>query len=467
MKESHNSLNKPLTGAALVLAANAAVYAQPFAAPGTGWPPPPPPPPKPAAGTPVAPAAPAPEPGSVTKFLQNSLPDAIAQGKFNLNVRLRYELVDQEGVVAITEDSHAPTIRTRFGYTSAPLYGFQGMVEGENIASLGPEHNYNAAGSNNQGDKPVVADPTTTELNQAWLSYSYTNLFSIKGGRQRLVLDNHRFVGDVGWRQNMQTFDAVTLEGKPLANLSLLYSYVWDVNRVFGDVSGLPAANTDFDSNSHFLNAAYSGWKYGKFAGYSYLLDLENGAGSANSAATYGGYFAGTTAVHEKISLAYRAEFAWQTDYGDSLLDYEAEYFNVEVGANIKPFAFGGGYEVLGTDTNEGPAGGSASFRTPLATLHAFNGWADVFLVTPPNGLRDAYGYAQVTLPWQMPLRFVYHKFDADSGSGDYGHEYDVVLSKSFGKNWSAMLKYAFYDGKDAPAAFDVQKFWAQVEFNF
>jgi hypothetical protein len=166
-------------------------------------------------------------------------------------------------------------------------------------------------------------------------------------------LDNHRFVGDVGWRQNMQTFDAATLEGSPLAGLSLVYSYVWDVNRVFGDVSGLPAANTDFDSNSHFFNAAYSGWKYGKFTGYSYLLDLENGAGPANSAATYGGYFAGTAPVNEKISLAYRAEFAWQTDYGDSLLDYEAEYFNVEAGANIKPFAFGGGYEVLGTDTNE------------------------------------------------------------------------------------------------------------------
>ncbi|MCI0535486.1 MAG: alginate export family protein [Verrucomicrobiales bacterium] len=467
MKNTSHSLNKPLTGAALLLAAGAAVYAQPFSAPGTGWPPPPPPPPKPAAGAPAAAPGPGPEPGPVTKFLQNSLPDAIAKGKFNLNVRMRYELVDQDGVAAITEDSHAPTIRTRFGYTSAPLYGFQGMLEGENITSLGPEENYNAAGSNGQGDKPVVADPTTTELNQAWLKYSYTNLFSLKGGRQRVVLDNHRFVGDVGWRQNMQTFDAVTAESQPFKGLSMLYSYVWDVHRVFGDVSGLPAANTDFDSNSHFLNVGYSGWKYGRLVGYSYLLDLENGAGALNSAATYGGYFAGTAPVHEKFSLAYRAEFAWQTDYGDSLLDYGTEYYNLEAGANIKPFAFGGGYEVLGSDANDGPAGGRASFRTPLATLHAFNGWADVFLVTPPNGLRDIYGYAQVTLPWQMPLRFVYHKFDADSGSGDYGQEYDIMLSKNFGKNWSAMLKYARYDGKDGPVGFDVQKFWAQVEFNF
>src|SRR5688572_7115931 len=285
MKALHKLPPTSLMGSAMVLAITASAYAQPFSGSGTGQPAPPPPAPKPATATPAAPAA---EPGPVGKFFQSAIPESIAKGKFNLNVRMRYEFVEQDGVAAITEDSHAPTIRTRFGYTSAPLHGFQGMLEGENITSLGPEHNYNAAGSNNQGDKPVVADPTTTELNQAWLSYSYTNLFSVKGGRQRLVLDNHRFVGDVGWRQNMQTYDAATLTSAPVKGLSMFYSYVWDVNRVFGDVSGLPAANTDFNSDSHLLNMAYSGWKYGKFAGYSYLLDLENGAGAANSAATYG-----------------------------------------------------------------------------------------------------------------------------------------------------------------------------------
>jgi len=139
------------------------------------------------------------------KFFNGALPDAIAKGKFNLNVRLRLEHVDQDGVAAITDDSVAPTIRTRFGYTTAPLYGFQAMLEGEDIHVLGNEDNYNAAGSNSQGHRPVIADPPTTELNQAWLSYSYTNLFSLRAGRQRLVLDNHRFIGDV------QFADAVPL----------------------------------------------------------------------------------------------------------------------------------------------------------------------------------------------------------------------------------------------------------------
>ena len=483
MKPRPTQLKKSLTGGALVMAIAASVFAQekPFTQPGTGQPPAPPPPPKAATAATASPspAPPAPEPGAVDKFFNGKIPDAIAKGKFNLNVRLRYEFVDQDGVAAITEDSHAPTIRTRFGYTSAPLYGFQGMLEGENVTVIGPEHNFNAAGSNGQPDKPVVADPPTTELNQAWLAYAYTNWISTKVGRQRIALDNHRFVGDVGWRQNMQTFDAVTAVSNPFKDLGVYYGYVWDVRRVFGDVPDLPAAspNRDFASHSHLVNISYAPCAFAQFAGYAYLLDLDlnNGTAAANdnSCATYGGYFAGSAPVTGKLALAYRAEFAWQTDYADSALDYSTEYYNLELSGNVKPFAFGAGYEVLGSASNDNAPGTRASFRTPLATLHAFNGWADVFLNTPADGLCDLYGFAQVTLPYNIPLRLVYHKFDADSGSGDYGQEFDVVASRKFGKHWTAMLKYSFYDGDDAAppalavADVEVHKFWAQVEFNF
>jgi len=203
----------------MVLAISASVYAQSFVGPGTGQPAPPPPLKPAGAATPSAPAG---EPGPIGKFVHAALPESIAKGKFNLNVRARYEFVDQDGVAAITDKSHAPTMRTRFGYTTAPLHGFQGMLEGENITALSFDDQYNAAGSNGEPTRPVVADPETTELNQAWVSYSYTNLFALKGGRQRIVLDNHRFIGDVGWRQNMQTFDAATLESKPIPGLSLL-----------------------------------------------------------------------------------------------------------------------------------------------------------------------------------------------------------------------------------------------------
>jgi hypothetical protein len=469
-----------LAGGALVMAIASGVYAQekPYSQAGPAQPVPPPPPAASAGADATTKAAA--EPGPVDKFLNTKIPEVITKGKFSLNARLRYEYVsDPLGVPAITDESHAPTIRTRFGYTTAPLYGFQGMIEAENISVIGHDDNFNAAGSNGTGYKPVVADPETTEINQAWISYTRTNvLTTVKGGRQRIALDNHRFIGDVGWRQNMQTYDAAVIEGKPISgmtDLSLFYGYVWEVNRVFGDVNNLPGGNRDFDSSSHLINVAYSGLPFGRLVGYSYLLDLETPSAATsfvNSCATYGGYFAGSTAVHEKVSLGYRAEFAYQTDYKDNPQDYGAEYYNIELSGTMKPVSVGGGYEVLGTDSNDN-APGSVGFKTPLSTAHAFNGWADVFLATPAKGLQDVYGFVQVGLPWDVPLRFVYHKFDADSSGADFGHEFDVMASKKFGKHWTGLVKYAYYDGKDAFGGgaalvpLDVHKFWAQVEFNF
>lgn len=445
MKLIQPSSQRPLAGGALVLAAISVAYGD-----GTN------------AATAAA-SAPTPAPieqKSTERFFYTSIPEAFTQGKFSANIRARYEYVDQDNLAS---ESNAGTIRTRFGFTTAPLYGFNAMIEAENITAI-DDDSYNQAGSNGQPTRPVVADPETTEINQAWLGYAYTNQANAKFGRQRIVLDNHRFIGDVGWRQNMQTFDSVFGSYTPSQDFSLSYGYLWEVNRVFGDVSGLPAANTDFESDSHIVNGSF-GTKYGKLVGYAYLLDLENAAGFANSCATYGLSFAGSAPVSEKVRLDYRAEFAFQTDYADNIQDYETEYYTLELGANVKPFLVGGGYEVLGSDNNVG-------FKTPLATAHAFNGWADLFLATPALGLQDLYAFAQVTLPAEIPLRAIFHKFDSDAGSADFGSEIDLIASKKFGKNWTALIKYAYYMGEDAvpgvvPANTDVQKFWAQVEFNF
>ena len=78
-----------------------------------------------------------------------------------------------------------------------------------------------------------------------------------------------------------------------------------------------------------------------------------------------------------------------------------------------------------------------------------------------------------MTLPAQTPLRFVYHKFDADYGGGNYGQEFDVLASKAFGKHWIATLEYACYDGLDAATPsltvpnVNLQRFRAQIESNF
>src|SRR5690348_7606419 len=106
-RKNHRHLTRLINLKALFLLCGTAVMAatvsaQPkaFLEAGTAQPAPLPVPPKA-----VAPAAAgtgtnivtAPEPNPFDKFFNHQVPEAIARGKFNLNVRLRYEQVDEDG----------------------------------------------------------------------------------------------------------------------------------------------------------------------------------------------------------------------------------------------------------------------------------------------------------------------------------------------------------------------------------
>lgn len=375
-----------------------------------------------------------------------TLARALAEGRVSLNLRARSESVEQTGL----REATALTLRTRLGFTTAPLRGFRAMVEFENIASPAGDR-FNQAGLNPGGaGRAVVADPEGSEINQAWLAYSRAGTTATLG-RLRLNLDNTRFVGDVGWRQNMQTFDGLALVSKPHGSLTLNYAYLSRINRVFGD--RLAAGN--WESDSHLLNASYAGLKAGTLTGYAYLLDFDHAA--AQSSATYGLSFAGATPLSPAVKLTYRAEYATQTDYRASPLRYSADYRALELGLAGRPGALAVGYEALGSDRG-------TSFRTPLATLHAFNGWADLFLTTPGNGLRDAYAKVTAQLPAAVAFVGFYHDFQADRLGADYGTELDLQLVRKFGPAFTATVKYARFNRASVAFA-DVTKLWVQLEF--
>jgi len=367
-------------------------------------------------------------------------------GKVSLNVRARYEGVSQTGLA----DADAFTLRTRLGFTTAPVAGVQAMIEAENVSAADGDR-YSQAGLNPGGaGRAVVADPVGTEVNQAWLDYTSGDTV-VKAGRQRLVLDNARFVGDVGWRQNQQTFDAVTVIDRSLDGLTLTYGYLSRVNRVFGDRH----AQGRWDSSSHILHASYTGTPVGTLAAFAYLLDFDNAA--TNSTATYGGSISGTHAF-DSTNLSYRGEFAYQSDYGNSPLSFSATYLLGEAGATLGPATLSFGYEKLGTDNGVG-------FRTPLATLHAFNGWADLFLATPAGGLRDAYAKAGGALPGNFAGLVVYHDFETDTGIA-LGSEWDLQLSRRFASRFNATLKYADF-ARDSVTLPNVRKLWFQIDFAY
>jgi hypothetical protein len=401
------------------------------------------------------PPAPAPAPAShstgtaqADSFWNGKLIDYLKEGDLLYNARLRYEFAEADPLDA----SNALTLRNRLGYQTARIHGVQGLLEFEDVRFIGNEDNANLAGTNGEPGRTVVADPEDTEINRAWIGYSNWDS-SLKLGRQRVILDNARFVGNVGWRQNEQTYDAVSVANQSLPDTEFFYSYIHNVNRVFGDDH--PAG--DFDSDSHLAHIAYSGLPCGTLTGYGYFLDLENSP--ANSSSTIGLSFDGSYPVYREFKATYRAEYAFQTDAAEHPTDYEAQYYHFQAGGAYKKCDAGIGYEGLGDDNGVG-------FGTPLATLHAHNGWADVFLATPSDGLKDHYAWAGYRLPANIPVRFYYHKFRSNTGGADYGQEFDAVASRQFGEHWKVLAKYAYYDAKDAPFA-DVQKAWMQVEFNF
>lgn len=373
--------------------------------------------------------------------------DAVGGGKVSLNIRARYEGVDQTGV----QGAEALTVRTRLGITTAAVESISVSLEAENVAALDGDK-YNQAGLNPEGaGRAVVADPEGTEINQAWIAYTSDDGPEFRFGRQRLVLDNARFVGDVGWRQNMQTFDAAMLQGTPADHLNVTYAYLDRINRIFGS----DHAQGRWNSDSHLLHGTYDGFANFKVSGYAYLLDFDSAA--ANSCDTFGISAVGSAAL-DMLKITYRAEYARQSDAGANPVGYSTDYLSGEVGLGAAAGTLALGYEILGTDNGVG-------FKTPLATLHAFNGWADMFLATPGDGLRDLYWKGTAKLPAGFNLLGFYHRFESDLGA-DLGSELDLQLARKFNQYCSGVLKFATFNS-DTTSRPDVDKIWLQVEFSY
>ncbi len=373
-----------------------------------------------------------------------------------IDARLRYESVDQ---VPFARDADAVTARVRAGF-EAKSGAFALLVEGEGTLAISERYN---SGVNGKTTFPIVPDPENIELNRAQLQFTGLPRTVVTVGRQRINLDDQRFVGSVGWRQNEQTFDAARIEWSGVKNVKADVTYVWS-NRTIWGVDGFGARQQAVSGDNIFANLAWK-HKFGTLTGFAYLVDQDEAAisGFRMSSQSFGVRYAGAYPLSKAAKLTVAASYARQSDYHRNPNDYSAEYWLGELGVETKGFKLLGGYEVLGAD------GGAAltSFQTPLATLHKFNGWADKFLITPPNGLRDAYATAGYTFPKAGPftalgLTATWHDYRSDRASQDYGSEINLQIAARL-KRFGVAIKYADYDADTF--ATDTSKFWAQVEW--
>lgn len=376
--------------------------------------------------------------GMSPQVFADTFTTALTEGKANGDIRIRYESVDQDNAL---EDATALTMRTRIGYTTGAVSGFSAMAEFEDVRVIADIDDYSQPGAG--GEFSVIADPEVTELDQGFLQYK-TGGLTAKLGRQVITMDNHRFIGHVGWRQDRQTFDAALIN-YVTGDITLNYAYLDQRERIFGQAG-------DIDSKDHIFNASYK-TPVGTVTGYGYLLEMDND--TDNAVDTFGVRFVGA-----KDKFSYAAEFATQSyESGDT--DADADYMMLEGGYKLGEVKLGLLYEVLGSDD------GAYGFATPLATLHAFNGWADIFLATPTVGLVDiAVSVSGKAGPGSWAL--AYHEFSADESTSevdDLGSEIDASYSLSFAEHYNAGVKLALYsEGDTAP---DTNKAWLWVGATF
>ncbi|WP_415911674.1 alginate export family protein [Neptuniibacter sp. QD37_11] len=369
-------------------------------------------------------------------YAAESIAEAFQNGETSVSFRLRYEDVEDDSAA---EDANALTLKSRLTFKTDEFKSVSALVEVDDVTEL-DDVEYND-GVNGMGTKTKIVDPEGTEVNQAYLAFTGLSDTTVKVGRQRILLDNQRFVGGVGFRQNEQTYDSLSVKNSSLTDTDVFYAYINDVHGITG---------SDSKHKTHLLNVKYKGLPFGALTGYYYNFEEDKVDGYDLD--TYGVRLSGSQDAGN-TKLLYTAEYATQDQNNGS----KPDYYLLEGGVKVSGVTAKLGFEVLESDNDKG-------FNTPLATKHKFQGWADQFLATPTDGIEDLYVSVGTKLAG-VKLLAVYHDYEAEDSGADLGSELGFLAAKKFGKNYGLSLKYADYDAGDTKD--DKSKLWLTATAKF
>ncbi|RUO63133.1 alginate export family protein [Pseudidiomarina insulisalsae] len=364
--------------------------------------------------------------------------------------RYRLEYVDQENPL---QRALASTLRSRMTVNTdiarlfqvAPMSGLSALVEIDNVSNIGGQR-FNST-VNGHNDYSVVADPEGTDVNQAFLSYRFSQQSSITAGRQRVNYLNQRFLGGVGWRQNEQTFDGYRYQ-HALSNISSLdVGYFHNVNRIFGP------DGSSADHKGNFYTSLFTLQPAAGHQAAAFYYDFEFSDWQERSSRTYGIDY--SLAFAAPWALKAQMTLARQDDAHQNTQNFTHSYHRLSIDWDFGPATLTVGQERLAGN-------GDSALQTPLATLHAFNGFADIFLNTPADGLRDDW-LALKGQHHKWKWRLAYHDFRADHGAHDYGDELDLTAQYVFSHQLSLLLKLASYQADSL--AVDTNKAWFMLSY--
>lgn len=363
---------------------------------------------------------------------------------YKWNFRYRMEQVQPEGPL---KDALASTLRSRLTintgkWTLGNHQQISALIEADHVALIGGE-NYNNT-VNGLTRYATIADPDGLDLNQAALLFKATDSSLITLGRQRLNFGDQRFIGSVGWRQNEQTFDGIRLTQSFGSTVQVELASLHNANRVFGP----EGPNADLHGRFNLAQANWTVKPEHVLQGYLYDLDFDSLV--ARSSSTRGMDYKGAAQ-----GFKWQIALANQKDAHQAPANYNVGYHRMELSYPISKVTVKGIVERLGSD-------GKVAFQTPFATLHAFNGFADLFLTTPVNGLREHA--VQLAFPLLKTKATVsWHRFNSDYADIHYGNEVDATLAYEVNPQWQVLGKVAFYQADKFQA--DTRKFWLMVTY--
>lgn len=377
---------------------------------------------------------------------------AVTAGRLSFNLRARAEHVEQDGK---QEDALALTNRTLLGWQSAPWKGFSGFVQVIDVANFNDSFNEGPAASPRY---PTVADPDNTDLNQVYADWAGLPGTKLRLGKQSLKLDNVRFVGNVEFRQVMQVLSGLWIENRPVDGLELDAGHFDRIKNVFAQ-----QRQTDIS----MLRAAWTWRPDNVLVGFAYFQDQPvtgQATGFADNSNRIAGVRANGSCPTGALKLLYTAEFARQQAHagGDPRID--ATYSRLGAG-------LGGAWGFVRLDHDRlGSNQGLYGFQTPLGTNHLFQGWADLFLTTPAQGIRDTYLTAGTTFNGVQIYTEV-HDFRSDFGGIRYGSELDVGVTWPLSRGFTGKVEAAVFDEADrlpgAARKSDTTRLWLTLMYNY
>lgn len=390
-----------------------------------------------------------------------SFADSIRSGKSLSSLRLRNEQVQQDGKA---EDASALTLRSLLGWQTAPFHNFSIGAQLINVAVFNDAYDNGDKGVTQPGraDFPRIADPDYTGVNQLYVDWTGVRNTRLRAGRQSVKLDNVRFVGNVEFRQVMQVFDGISVENKGLLPDTTIFA---------AHFSQLTQVSTQRqDTAISLFNARYGISPTENLIGYGYFVGWDAAALQSTSSRTLGVRLDGIRPLNPDWKLQYTAEYAKQDPYKDGGASIDSYYARLGGGLQYGSWFARIDQEILSSNN------GQSAFQTPLGTNHLFQGWTDLFLVTPNAGIRDTF----VTVGskhGEVALLAEFHHLASDrafatsaGGSGShYGNELDLAATWSRGK-WMARIEYARFREADPLAAGrkrDTDKIWLTGMLSF